>query len=147
VFSYGCDLGQFSRSPSRLCKGSVWWSWFVIVNHLQLNKNVQKPYAPMHKYHLRQLNIVTNYPNFNWIYIKNWNIMFTTYRGAHLVEFPPPNLMHIAFLPKQNITFTSCWGKANYNWTWTLNSFIYIIFKSIDMFSLPTNVRDEFQHF
>jgi hypothetical protein len=28
----------------------------------------------MHKYDLRQLNIVANYLDFNWIYIKNWDI-------------------------------------------------------------------------
>jgi hypothetical protein len=67
----GVIWGNSQESPSKLCKGNVWWSWFVIVNHLQLNKNVQKPYAPMHKYDLRKLNIVANYPYFNWIYTKN----------------------------------------------------------------------------
>jgi len=55
--------------------------------------------------------------------------------------------MHIAFLPKQKITFTSCWGKVIYNGTWTLNSFIYTIIKTINMSSLSTHVRNEFQSF
>jgi len=72
--------------------------------------------------------------------------MFTTYKGVHTL-YIPRNLMHNAFLPKQKITFTSCWGKVNYNWTWTVNSFIYTLFKSINMSSSPTSVRDEFQSF
>jgi hypothetical protein len=65
----GLIWGNFQEAQVSCAK--AWWSWFVIVNHLQLNKNVQKPYAPMHKYDLRQSNIVANYLDFNWIYIKN----------------------------------------------------------------------------
>jgi hypothetical protein len=55
--------------------------------------------------------------------------------------------MHIAFLQKQNIKFTNCWGKVIYNLIWTLNSFIYTLFKIINMSSLSTHVKDEFQSF
>jgi hypothetical protein len=59
VFGYGCDLGQFSRSPSKLCK----YYFVELVCHsrpLAIEQKCAKFYAPIHKYDLRQLKIVAN---------------------------------------------------------------------------------------